>query len=271
MTFNLANYDDHDQWPERLQIIVDVIIDKQPDIISFQESRFNPDQPTTQSFYQCMGEQVLFSLNNRQQYIGCEILTQPVMYYARNEAPYYPLPSTLLTSGVEWEGLSIISKKHIVETGTRFLTIAQPSDTNKRSVKYIAFPLEDGSLFYVFDCHYSYELPNFNLNVKETIEYMKPFMGSPCLLMGDMNINAKNKEAYQPFVDGGYYDIWELLWPNDPGITAPFDDPQQRIDFIWANNTIPQSKIKFIELVAKKPVNNLYASDHYGLMTIIDY
>jgi endonuclease/exonuclease/phosphatase family metal-dependent hydrolase len=279
MDLNLANYDDHGDWSDRLNVIVGVIIDNQPDIISMQEVRFNPDQATTQVLYQNMGEQILYALNQKGEYLGSEIMTQPVMYYLDKKviAPYYPLPSAESSAGffVEWEGLSIISKKHVVETGTRFLSIVdKSSDANKRSVKYIAFDAGDGSLFYVFDCHYSFDKgTNFNQNVSETIDYMSAFAGSPCLLMGDMNMPDTNQDAFQPFYDANYYDLWSLLHSEEPvenGYTDESDNLFQRIDYIWANSALPQSKVTSIVRVATDPVDGVYASDHVGLLVEIN-
>jgi len=58
MMYNMANYDNHAQWPTRSQMFAQVIMEKQPDIILFQEVRFNPDQPNTKVNYQNMAEEV---------------------------------------------------------------------------------------------------------------------------------------------------------------------------------------------------------------------
>lgn len=287
MTFNIANYDDHNNsksgyWIDRLSVIADVIIENKPDIIALQEIRFNPDQDSTKDSYQNMGEQVLSSLNGSGEYIGSQILTQPVMFYPETTEDFYPILNN--SGSVEWEGLSIISSPRVIETGssinipetgTRFLSIVnEAGDSNKRSVKYALMKSSTVQSIYIFNCHYSYDIENFQQNVKETIEYMKPFLQFPCILMGDMNqteanpeenIALKVKESFDLFRFHGLYDVWEKLNPNDPGYTDP--EGAQRIDYIWANF----DNISSIEIVGNEPNDQgVYASDHYGLIAQID-
>ena len=280
MTFNLANYDDHDNvtdgfWSVRLQMFADIICENLPDIISFQEVRFNPDNCSTQLLYQNMAEQILYELNLRGKYIGSTILIQPVMYYNTTNNVYtFPAPSLptprFQDALCKWEGLSIISNSTVNETGSRFLSIVNNADTNKRSVKSAIINTLSGQTLYVFNCHYSYNIDNFQKNVEETIEYMKPFLQYPCLLMGDMNQTEENsdediaekvKESFDLFRNEGLYDVWQQLNPDDPGYTDRTES--QRIDYMWANF----SNIDSIHRVGMVPdKQGVYASDHYGLI-----
>ncbi len=261
MTFNLANYDNHGDWPVRLKMFADIIEKHQPDISSFQEVRFNPNNETTQKSYQNMGEEILFELNQRGVYMGSSILSQPVMFYPEDSYYSYPVKSPNLGSTriCDWEGLSIVSKVTPIITGTRFLSIVNKSDPNKRSVKYITLTTSSGETLYIFNCHFSYDLKSFNKNMEETVEYMKPFMQYPCMLMGDMN-QTDDEDAFDLLRNNGFYDVWKKLRPGEDGFTdrtAP-----QRIDYIWANF----DGFKSIDLVGTVPEGNIYASDHYGLV-----
>jgi len=81
MTYNMANYDDHAQWPTRSQMFSQVIMEKQPDIILFQEVRFNPDQPNTKVNYQNMAEEVLAILQKKINTVGPITCTYPWREY----------------------------------------------------------------------------------------------------------------------------------------------------------------------------------------------
>jgi endonuclease/exonuclease/phosphatase family metal-dependent hydrolase len=261
MTFNLANYDNHGDWPARLKEFANIIEKHQPDISSFQEVRFNPNNETTKKSYQNMGEEILYELNQRGVYKGSTILSQPVMFYCEGGNYSYPIKSPISGSKPisEWEGLSIVSKATPIITGTRFLSIVNNDDPNRRSVKYITLTTSSGETLYIFNCHFSYDLKSFNKNMEETVEYMKPFMQYPCMLMGDMN-QTDEKDAFDLLRDSGFYDVWKKLRPGEDGFTD--QTAPQRIDYIWANF----DGIKSIDLVGTVPEDNIYASDHYGLI-----
>src|SRR5436190_4950852 len=120
MTLNLANYDDHPDWSDRLQIIVDTILTENPDIIAVQEVRFDPSQPTTQSSYQSMAEQIVYLLDQASSgaYAGIDIVSQPLMFYP-DSSDHYPAPPP---NKQLWEGLAILSRLPVVQTGSIFLT-----------------------------------------------------------------------------------------------------------------------------------------------------
>lgn len=81
VTLNLANYDDHHHWSRRLQLIVRSLIAADADLIALQETRLNPDHPSSKRTYQNMASQVLNELNKHGAYIGAQLVTQPTMYY----------------------------------------------------------------------------------------------------------------------------------------------------------------------------------------------
>jgi endonuclease/exonuclease/phosphatase family metal-dependent hydrolase len=180
MTLNLANYDDHGNWDKQLDIIAQVIVDKDPDIISLQEVRFNPTRWSTKCLYQNMGEQVLFKLNDAcHAHMGSAVFWQPTMFYKSmlGEAPYryYPLPEV-----EEWEGKSIISRLPVFETGSRFPNQCGKADLNRRSTQHVVIALPDGTHLYVYNCHFYYDGSTFSSNLAETIDYIKPSVDNPC-------------------------------------------------------------------------------------------
>ncbi len=46
MTFNIANYDDHGEWPTRRKLIASLIERERPDVIALQELRHNMNHAT---------------------------------------------------------------------------------------------------------------------------------------------------------------------------------------------------------------------------------
>jgi endonuclease/exonuclease/phosphatase family metal-dependent hydrolase len=63
-------------------------------------------------------------------------------------------------------------------------------------------------------------------------------------------------------VTADYVDAWVATNPSDPGFTNPSDEPDQRIDYVYARGATPVS----CELILVDPVNGLRASDHLGVV-----
>lgn len=96
VTLNLANYDDHHHWKKRLQLIVRSLLAADADLIALQETRMNPDHPSSKRTYQNMASQVLSELNKQGAYIGAQLVTQPTMYYPTYISGYESTFSTVL-------------------------------------------------------------------------------------------------------------------------------------------------------------------------------
>jgi len=256
MTLNLANYDDHPDWSQRLQIIVDTITTAQPDVIAVQEVRFDPSQPTTQASYQSMSEQLVALLDRSASYAGLSIVTQPLMFYP-DSSEHYPAPPP---STQKWEGLSILSRLPIVETGAIFLT-KTGSDGNLRGTQYAGVTSASQTV-YVFNTHFALDATDQLSNAQETVAYMARFSG-PQILVGDLNA-VPSSPAVAVLTASGLTDVWASLEPDSNGYTWASNDPSKRIDYCFASAAAsPQS----IALVATAPVDGIYASDHFGLVT----
>jgi len=276
ITFNLANYDDHALWPQRLKLIADEIQKAHADVVALQEVRFNPDHETSKNDYQNMAEQILLELNNRGEFLESFMVTQPVMYYPHSLTGklgyhYYPLPARLAPDNQPyyWEGLSIISKRRIIETGNYFLTQSSDCDNDNRRVTQYA-KIENGAKpIYIANIHFSGQAC-LKQNVKETLGFLQPFIKSaPVMILGDFNARPDNP-VLNDFRKIGMTDVWYKLRPNEDGYTcattgSPVKD--QRIDFVWANAPITNklTKPEQIWLIGNTPTGNLYPSDHYGL------
>ncbi len=276
VTLNLANYDDDSDWDQRAEMIAEVLIDLDADLVAFQEVRFNPDQPSTSASYQNMAEQVLHAIRQSEggeAWEGTTIVTQPAMYYPQidgEENPWeYPQPSTDEDDAQEWEGLTILSRDGVFETGSVFLSQSEGcTDNNRRITQYAATKGFDEPLHF-FNTHFAFrEEVCRESNAEETLAYMSRFDGFQ-LLVGDLNAEPDDP-ALQLLRDAGLVDLWQELQGNDPGYTYASDDPTKRIDYCWANQALAVQATG-IELIATQPAaNGVYASDHFGLCVTFD-
>jgi endonuclease/exonuclease/phosphatase family metal-dependent hydrolase len=106
----------------------------------------------------------------------------------------------------------------------------------------------------------------------------------PIILAGDFNSDASSTKYYYPddtdsagnIVDSGYTDVWNKLYPNDPGYSWPLfgEDtmtyplmPLERIDLIFSNG-LEADSIEMIGTIAD--ADGLYTSDHAGLLAVFD-
>jgi len=299
-TYNIANYNDHGNWSERVDMISNILLDTDADIIAMQEPRFDPDEASSKKFYQNQAEEILYRMTNTDFYQkfqfrrrnshslkwppGASIVTQPSMYYPLTGGDI-PLPSGvdgMNPGGSKWEGSSIIARRRILETGTRFLTrTVYCEDTNLRATQMASFDvtstaprfrhavrhvhLGESNILYVFNTHFGLEGPCLMTNVQETIEYMEPFHRSPILLVGDMNA-PPDHPALKQLAAAGFVDLWQKLYPKQPGYTFGADYPIKRIDYGWANKYLVDA-ITNVTIFGKEPASDgTFASDHLGLL-----
>lgn len=107
----------------------------------------------------------------------------------------------------------------------------------------------------------------------------------PIILAGDFNSDAETTHNYPPdatqsydYITGsGFIDAWYALHPADHGYTWPLfgedlmsgqdvSHIQERIDLIFSNELEAVS----IERIGTDPVENLYASDHAGMVAVYE-
>lgn len=254
-TLNIANYDDHPNWDQRVQMIADALINVDPQLVALQEVRFNPQHPSTRGDYQNAAEQILAAIHDHRagrSWSGTWIIYQPAMYYpVGGERWHYPRPDAPVQ---EWEGLAFLSRTRVLETGGRFLFPTNSNDPNQRNVRVMT---TDGSL-YLFNAHFSYDLAN--QNAQDTIAFMARYPG-PRMLVGDLN-SIPGSDAYNTLQNAGLIDLWPRFH-TDAGHTVR--NPWQRIDYCWVTSDLADS-VQSIERFAMEPNSDrVYASDHVGL------
>ena len=107
-------------------------------------------------------------------------------------------------------------------------------------------------------------------------EYMAPYAGEECWLMGDFNAPAHVKgEGYELVKKSGWFDTYDLARERDEGITVSgcIDgwrdgalENGMRIDYIWVNRTVSVGRSRVIFNGRRGPV----VSDHFGVMVECD-
>ena len=154
ISWNIANYDDHPKWITRKNLIAAEIIKADADIIALQEVRFNRDHPSTKATYLNTAEQILTQLQSKNVLLDAKIITQPAMHYK-------PVGF--------WEGLSIISKDDVIETGAIFHSyIHNSADLNKRITQY-SVAVSNNFVFFLFNTHFSNDETNLRSNIGEVM------------------------------------------------------------------------------------------------------
>jgi len=281
MTYNVANYDDHVQWATRAVMFAQVIMEKQPDIILFQEPRFNPDQPDTKLNYQNQAEQVLAILQRRNQYRGAYHVHVPIerIPLAPDDLGYnVPSPAALspLYQTIEWEGLSIISRLYIQETGCIWLTPPNKfdGDRNTRATQFAAVDLANGNgpanLLYVFNTHFSYDVYDAMQNVTVTMEYIRRYAAvskGNYLLAGDFNMEPGSAPINLLDQSTDFIDLWHRVNGVQVGYTFPSTNPIKRIDYIYVSPKLASlAKTIYICGNVADPSTGVYTSDHLGLI-----
>lgn len=274
LTLNLANYNDHIYWDQRLQLIVDTIEKAHADIVALQETRYDPDHPSSANSHQDMAQQILYQLHLRGDYLQAQLVTQPIMYYPHTTngalgTHYYPLPSSLAPDKQDyyWEGVSIISKFPILETGSVFLSQpANCTDDNKRATQYIKID-NQGDQFYIANVHMSGNAC-FAKQMQETVGYLeKRLKYKNVFVVGDFNATPTDT-AFQQFTKLGLVDLWAKLHPNEDGSTSSAENPLRRIDYIWVSKNVADSFSDpgQIQIIANQRQGGQYPSDHFGLV-----
>jgi len=281
MTFNMANYDDHGNWPARIGLFVNLIVQNQPDVILLQEVRFNPDQPTTKVNYQNMAEQVLAALQARDQYRGAFHVHTPVEQIPlapENQGYNVTSPAALspTRNTIEWEGLSIISRVWIKETGCLWLTAPDKidGDRNTRGTQYAAIDLNHGVgaplLLYLFNTHFAYTELDALQNVQDTINFIKRFetiSNGNYLLAGDFNMEPGSGPINLLYQSPDFVDMWFRIWGTQaPGLTFPASRPIKRIDYVFVSPAISKGALSITTCGNIPDSTGVYASDHLGLI-----
>lgn len=267
VAFNVANYDDHHDWGQRLPMVVDSLVATDFDVAGLSEIRYtakNSSRPGAPGYwlerslpdngagYKDMGEQILTLLRRHDGFEQSVCTTIRAMTYVAS------------LGSESWEGLSILSRLPLLAQGSRCLTQLPGGDGNARATQYTELALASGRSLFVFNLHFALDEADRVSNAEETIAMVSSVVteGCPYVLLGDLNAQPGD-EALQRLADAGLRDAWAAEYPDQPGYTHEESGRWERIDYVWVP---PDVTIQSGELIARNPnLHGVYASDHFGL------
>jgi endonuclease/exonuclease/phosphatase family metal-dependent hydrolase len=250
MSYNIWNY--NEPWKDRRKLIVDTILEADPDVVGLQEIRddrkFNP-----------VGHDQARQIAER---TGFDYQYQPAMVYSRT-------PRSV-------EGLCIMSR-HSIDSTSYVELSKSPSDEedfHQRIVLNGTVALPVGSLEF-FVTHFSLSQEMRVSNAVELLQFVNTFNSHlPKFIVGDFNctpdeLPIKILTGMESVRDqktiGNFVDVWEET-RSGPG---SYTHGERRIDFIfmipspWAEATVNDVSI------LNKNENGLFASDHSAITSTI--
>jgi endonuclease/exonuclease/phosphatase family metal-dependent hydrolase len=257
MSYNIWNY--NEPWRERRKIIVEGILEADPDIVGLQEirddRRYNP--------------------------IGCD---QARQIADRTGMGYRYQPAmTYSNSPRSVEGLCVMSRYPIASTA--YVTLTREPDDDKDSHQRIVLngtvSLPVGDLEF-FVTHFSLSPEMGVSNSLELLEFVSSFDSSlPKFIVGDFNstpadrpvkiLTGSERVTGQPAI-GNLLDTWVESRPDGRkgGPNGPCSHGSRRIDFIFmVPSPWTQASVEEVAYVNPKDQNGLAGSDHRAVRTTV--
>lgn len=267
----MANYDDHLAWDARLELQARTIAAESPDVVALQEPRFNPLHPSTARTWRDMAEQLLARLValDGDAWRGASLLAQAAMWYDVPPGKTPPPPFPGVAPGQEREGLAILARLPVLETGAAFLP-ASPGDANRRIAQYALLQASRGP-FLVCNAHFTYDERGLAGNVAGTLALATRAGTAPLALLGDFNATP-DAEGLRGLARSGLVDAWAALRPGEAGFThdvTASGGPTRRIDYAWVSPAL-RGALRDVRLVNVASVDDVFASDHAGLVLDLD-
>jgi endonuclease/exonuclease/phosphatase family metal-dependent hydrolase len=256
LDLNIWNY--NEPWPTRRDLILDLILDTEPDIVALQEIRYRD-----------------WTLDPRHQ--AGQILAGLPGYTATwHPAHYWPQASRETTGEKEWEGLAILSPHPIVDQAVLRLSRApeDPRDSFQRLVQGAQVRTPAGP-FWLFNTHYPLSAPARQRVAAESLAFCLQTAGDvPFALTGDFNAEPQDLPIRyltgQAENDGHtdrLIDAWTACHPTGPGYTYPAWGPIKRIDYVFLPATVTAQEIKVVGTVPDR--KTAAPSDHCGLLATL--
>ena len=239
MTLNLNYYvDKYGNWEVRRSLILDQIKESQPDLITLQAVKKEPNL-----------------------YDGDDQATQLAILSGYHYSLFQPAVEHVDGSA---EGSAILS--HYPREEVDFLKLSMLTgieDTNQRVLVNSLFHFPSRSIR-IFNAHFSWIPEQATDNIREAMDYIQQFE-EPYLLLGDLN-TTPDSPLLNLFQQADMVDVWAELCPDESGFTFESDNPRLRIDYVWASKNL-KNNLESIELVGNKMApNGERPSDHLGLL-----
>lgn len=266
-SINLWN---HNHWIPRLDVLKSEIRSMNADVIAFQEVRSKKltQEENAKGRIQIMDLlDLLFSISGHKWFWSFE----PAMNFIETSSG---------TEEIVEEGLAIFSRYPILSSNALKLSWDRndPSDFHQRLCQKVFLHLPSGDTVQVLNTHVSLSESARKRTLHEIASFADPVF--PAILVGDFN--AEEDDVKPILSAAGFDDCWEMLRPNEVGLTFNSWNMTKRIDFVFFRDqkdrrVIPES----IELHGMIPVefkglkdmggvsnmnNKLFPSDHSFLV-----
>ena len=258
MTYNIWNY--NDPWPERRKLIVEAILNEDPDIVGLQEIR---DDRRRNPIGQDQARQIADRT-------GLEYHFQPAMVYSKN-------PRCV-------EGLCVMSRFPIKSASYVELTRnpADPKDFHQRIVLNGTISLDLGDLEF-FVTHFSLSPQMRISNALELLSFLGSFNSHlPKFVVGDFNASPEEtavkilkgtEKIDGQEVMGNLLDVWEEAppgrrrYPSEEGLTHG----NSRIDYIFVRKTSwIDVDVRQVSIADRRSPEGIPASDHAALTATVN-
>jgi endonuclease/exonuclease/phosphatase family metal-dependent hydrolase len=257
LNLNIWNY--NKPWPVRRDLIIDLILDSEPDAVALQEIRYR--DWTIDPRHQ--GDQILAGLP------GYASVWQP--------AHYWPPEHRDNIGEQQWEGLAILSRHPIVDQAVLRLSRApdDPRDGFQRLVLGAQVRTPAGP-FWLFDTHYPLSAQARARAAVETYRFVTERAGAtPFALTGDLNAEPEDLPVRylvgSADIDGYYGDLidaWTACHPDRHGHTFSAWRPRKRIDYVLVP---PHVTVREIAVVGSVPDESTVSpSDHCALLADLE-
>jgi len=257
MSYNIWNY--NEPWVERRKLIVDTILEADPDIVGLQEIRDDRK-------YNPVGHDQARQIAER---TGFDYQYQPAMVYSRK-------PRSV-------EGLCIMSR-HPIESTSYIELTKEPDDKkdyHQRIVLNGTVSSPMGSMEF-FVTHFSLSQEMRVSNAVELLQFVNTFNSHlPKFIVGDFNCTPDDlpikvltgiDRVDDQEVVGNLVDVWDETPPGHrkPATRRVHTHDKRRIDFIfmipspWA-----EASVKEFNVLKKENDEGIPASDHAALISTI--
>lgn len=256
LDLNIWNY--NEPWPTRRDLILDLILDTEPDVVALQEIRYRD-----------------WTLDPRHQ-AGQILAGLPGYSAIWHPAHYWPPGGRENMGEKEWEGLAILSPHPVVDQAVLRLSRApeDPRDNFQRLVQGAQVRTPAGP-FWLFNTHYPLSAPARARVAVESLDFCVQTAGDvPFALVGDFNAEPQDLPIRyltgQAEGDGHtdrLIDAWVACHPTDPGYTHPAWGPIKRIDYVFVPPTVTVQEIEVVGAVPDRETAS--PSDHCGLLATL--
>ena len=256
LDLNIRNYDG--LWSTRRELIVGLILDSEPDIVSLQEIR-DQDRATDPRH---QVEQILASLP------GYTAVWRPTHYWETD--------SRGNAGAAECKGLAILSPHPIVDLAVARLSRApdEPCDNFRRLVLGAQVRTAAGP-FWLFNTHYPPSEPDREPFVVESLDFVTHTAGMlPFAFAGDFGAQPQGLPIRyltgQVEIDGqcgNLADAWTARYSKEPSYPRSAVEPHQRIDYVFVPPAVAVQQIRVVSNVSGQEI--ISPSDHCGLLATL--